>query len=383
MASAGRARPPVGTVVTTTNDPSGNRAVFFDRASNGRLTQSQSLRTGGRGSTQDVGCGTGCPILDSAGAVEMISTGRLVFVVNAGSDSITSFIRTRSGRYRRADIIASGGDLPISLATRRGLLYALNTTSGNIAGFRYDSSGQMRAIPNSSKPLAGQGQNQIFPSGGARQIAFDRRGATVVVSELATMPAGGGPPGVISTFQLNADGTTDNAVSTPSRTPLPFGFAFTPENHLIMSEVNDPMGATDGSTTSYTYNTGTGVPTPVTTLTSGGALPCWVNLTRDGETAYVINTGAGRPAGVAKYTVGRDGTLSSRGVTEAPRGTFLWTDPTLDRAGKYLYVLSPTGPMNRRTSRIDGYRIALSGNIRYIGSSRANLPPGVSGLDGR
>lgn len=376
-------KPPVGTIVTTTNDPSGNRAVFFNRASNGRLTQSQSLRTGGRGSTQDVGCGMNCPILDSAGAVEMISTGRLVFVVNAGSDSITSFIRTRSGRYRRVDIIGSGGDLPISLATRRGLLYVLNTTSGNIAGFRYDSDGEMTAIPNSAKPIAGQGQNQIFPSGGARQIAFDRRGATVVVSELATMPAGGGPPGVISSFRLNADGTTGSAVSTPSRTPLPFGFAFTPENNLIVSEVNDPMGQTDGSTSSYTYDTNTGTPAPVTTLTSGGALPCWVNLTRDGETAYVINTGAGRPAGVAKYTVGRDGTLSTRGVTEAPQGTFLWTDPALTRDSKYLYVLSPTGPMNTRTSRIDGYRINPSGNIRYIGSSRANMPAGVSGLDGR
>jgi 6-phosphogluconolactonase (cycloisomerase 2 family) len=382
--SSKRPKPPAGTIVTQTNDPDGNRLVVFDRASNGKLTQRQSIATGGAGSTQDVGCGPGCPILDSVGAVEMIAGGRLVFVVNAGSDTITSFIRSRSGKYRRVESVRSGGDLPISLTTRLGLLYVLNTTSGNIMGFRFGPNGQMTAIPNSSKPIAGQGQNQIFPSGGARQISFDRRGSHLVVSELATMPAGGGPPGVISSFRLNrAAGTTGDAVSTPSRTPLPFGFAFTPENHLIMSEVNDPMGATDGSTSSYTYDTATGVPAPVATLTSGGALPCWVNLTRDGETAYVINTGAGRPAGVAKYTVGRDATLSSRGVTEAPRGTFLWTDPTLTRDGKYLYVLSPTGPMNRRTSRIDGYRIAPSGNIRYIGSSRANMPAGVSGLDGR
>ena len=385
-ATAGSKRkPPAGTVVTTTNDPSGNRAVFFDRASNGRLTQSQSLRTGGKGSTQDVGLRHRLPDprqrrrrrddLHRPARVRRQRGQRLDHVVHQ---------RPASGRYRRADIIASGGDLPISLATRRGLLYALNTTSGNIAGFRYDSDGEMTPIPNSSKPIAGQGQNQIFPSGGARQIAFDRRGATVVVSELATMPAGGGPPGVISTFQLNADGTTDSAVSTPSRTPLPFGFAFTPENHMIMSEVNDPMGTTDGSTTSYTYNTDTGVPTPVTTLTSGGALPCWVNLTRDGETAYVINTGAGRPAGVAKYTVGRDGTLSSRGVTEAPQGTFLWTDPALEpRQGKYLYVLSPTGPMNRRTSRIDGVQDQRSAAASVHRVDRANLPAGVSGLDGR
>lgn len=387
MASAGNNRggkkpKAVGFVVTETNQPSGNELVVFSRDAKGALKQTQTLSTGGNGSTQDVGCGPGCPILDSQGAVDMTRNGQLVFAVNAGSDSVTSFRRSGKG-FKRVDTQASGGDLPISLTARNGLLYVLNTTDGTISGIRYTSNGQMSAIPNSTKPIAGAGQNDIFPSGGARQIGFDRTGDQIVVTELATV-IGGPPPGVISSFAVNSNGTTGSAVSTKSATPLPFGFAFDNKNNLIVSEVNDPTGAADGSTTSYNYNSSSGVPTAINTLTSGGALPCWVSITRNGKYAYVINTGAGRPAGAAKYSIGSNGALTSLGVTQAPANTFLWTDPAQSRDSKYLYVLAPTGPgPGGNTSHVDAYKINSRGGLKYLRSSRSNLPAGVSGLDGR
>jgi 6-phosphogluconolactonase (cycloisomerase 2 family) len=381
--SRGKSKAPVGYVATETNDPGGNRLVVFSRDSKGTLRQIQSLRTGGDGTTQDVGCGPGCPILDSQGAVDMTSNGQLIFAVNGGSDTVTSFRRSRNG-FRRVDTQSSGGDLPLSLVARDGLLYVLNTNDGTISGIRYTSNGRMSAIPNSTKPIAGQGQNQVFPSGGARQIGFDNSGDWVIVSELATVLPPGPPPGAISAFKLNSNGTTDPAVSTKSATPLPFGFAFDRRNNLIMSEVNDPAGATDGSVTSYSFNGSSGAVTPINTLTSGGALPCWVVITRNGRYAFVINTGAGRPAGAAKYGIGSDGTLTSRGVTTAPSGTFLWTDPALSRDSKYLYVLAPTGPgPGGNTSHIDAYKVSSRGGLRFIRSTRSNLPAGVSGLDGR
>jgi 6-phosphogluconolactonase len=387
LASAGsksksKSKGAAGYVVTETNDPGGNELVVFSRDAKGKLKQVQSLSTGGNGSTQDVGCGPGCPILDSQGAVDMTPNGQLVFAVNAGSDSVTSFRRSGKG-FKRVDTQSSGGNLPISLTTRNGLLYVLNTTDGTISGIRYSSNGRMSAIANSTKPIAGAGQNDIFPSGGARQVGFDNTGDQVVVTELATV-VGGPPPGVISSFKVNPNGTTGSAVSTKSTTPLPFGFAFDKQNHLIVSEVNDPMGLTDGSVSSYNYNESTGVPTAINTLTSGGALPCWVSLTKNGKYAYVINTGAGRPAGAAKYSVGSDGTLTSKGVTEAPTGTFLWTDPAQSRDSKYLYVLAPTGPgPGGATSHVDAYKISSSGGLKFLRSTSSNLPAGVSGLDGR
>jgi 6-phosphogluconolactonase (cycloisomerase 2 family) len=355
--------------------------VVFDRRANGKLVLRQTVRTGGKGSTQDVGCGPGCPILDSQGAVDVTPNGKLVFAVNAGSDTITSFRETSRG-LKRVDTAPSGGDLPISLTTYNGLLYVLNTTDGTISGFRYDSGGDLTPIAGSTKPIAGAGQNDVFPSGGARQIGFDRTGKWIVVTELATI-FGGPPPGAISSFKVASNGTTGGAITRQSATPLPFGFAFDNNNNLIVSEVNDPMGTVDGTTTSYGYDTSNGNPTPLTSLTSGGALPCWVQITKNGKTAFVINTGAGRPPGVAKYDIADDGTLASKGVTAAPAGTFLWTDPALSRDSKYLYVLAPTGPMMAATGRIDSYKISGKGGLKFLGSTKSNLPPGVSGLDAR
>ncbi len=384
LASAGSSKKkpkPAGYMFSQSNVPRANSLYVFERDRKGKLKQTQTVRTGGKGTTQDVGCGPGCPILDSQGAVD--SVGNLVFVVNGGSDTVTSFRLTSKG-YKRVDTESSGGDLPNSLVARDGLLYVLNTTSGNIYGLRYTSTGKLTQIPNSNKPIAAQGQNMVFPSGGARQIGFDNTGDQVVVTELAGVGPGGPPPGLISSFKVNPDGTTGPAVSAKSATPLPFGFAFDDDNRLIVSEVNDPMGATDGSTSSYTYDTASGTPTAVSTLTSGGALPCWVSITDDGDHAFVINTGAGRPAGAAKYDIASNGALTAKGVTTAPSGTFLWTDPAQSADSKYLYVLAPTGPgPGGRTSRIDSYKISGSGGLKFLGSTKKNMPAGVSGLDGR
>jgi hypothetical protein len=141
---------------------------------------------------------------------------------------------------------------------------------------------------------------------------------------------------------------------------------------------------------SYTVNETPGTVTPIPPpLTSGGALPCWVIITPDGKHVFVINTGAGRSAGAAKYDLAANGTLTPKGVTTAPGtagptgDTFLWTDPAMSSDGKFLYVLAPRGPgAGGNTSRIDSYKINSAGNLKFLASTKKNLPAGVSGLDG-
>ena len=87
----------VGAVYTQTNSPAGNSVVVFNRGANGTLTKREAVRTGGNGSKQSVGCGPGCPILDSQTAVVVSNDGRFVFAVNAGSDTVTSFRETQCG----------------------------------------------------------------------------------------------------------------------------------------------------------------------------------------------------------------------------------------------------------------------------------------------
>ena len=113
-------------------------------------------------------------------------------------------------------------------------------------------------------------------------------------------------------------------------------------------------------------------------------LPCWVVVTPDDKYAFVINTGAGQQAGAAKYAIGSDGTLTSKGVTNAPDGTFAWTDPVLSADGKYFYIVAP-GVMPGAKSRIDTYKVSskASGHLKYLGSTKKNLPVGTGGLDGR
>jgi len=133
--------PVVGAVYTETNDPAGNKLVAFNRKANGKLVKRAAVATGGNGSAQSVGCGPGCPILDSNYSV--VNDGRLVFAVNAGSDTITSF-RDGANGLKKVDTNPSGGDMPEGIAVHDGLLYVLNVntsnsngTTGNIYGVTY------------------------------------------------------------------------------------------------------------------------------------------------------------------------------------------------------------------------------------------------------
>src|SRR5205814_9252694 len=88
---------PVGAVYTQTNNPSGNAVVAFNRYANGTLKRRQAVSTDGNGSTQAVGCGPGCPIVDSQNEVVVSQDGQLVFAVNAGSNTVSSFRETATG----------------------------------------------------------------------------------------------------------------------------------------------------------------------------------------------------------------------------------------------------------------------------------------------
>ena len=99
-------------------------------------------------------------MLDTQG--EVVTKGRLVFVVNPGSDSITSFREKRNGRLKRVDVEPSRGDFPISITVHGRVLYVLNSHSDSIAGFRFAKSGEMKRIVNSVRSLALTQSNQTL-----------------------------------------------------------------------------------------------------------------------------------------------------------------------------------------------------------------------------
>ena len=372
----------VGAVYTQTNDPAGNSVVVFNRSAKGTLQKREVVSTGGNGSIQSVGCGPGCPILDSQNAV-VANSGRLVFAVNAGSDTVTSFRETPSG-LKRVSTVSSGGDMPESLALHGNLLYVLNVASRNIYGLRIGPNGQLTAL-GSSRPLA----NAAPPDHSAdpRVIGFKPNGKVIVVTDLAGgFDTGPPPPGRIETFVVGSDGKAGPAVSHPSSDGFPFGFAFDNTGHLVVSNVHDPAGLIPGSVSTYNV-TDSGAVTPIDTKPSGGVLPCWVVITNDGRFAYVVNTGAGLPGPVTYFRLSPKGKLTPLSPPAASAaGEFLRTDAALSRDSKFLYVLSPGfGPPGTSPSHIDEYKLGANGRMTLIGATPAgaNLGVGATGLAAR
>src|SRR5262249_13530648 len=100
-------------VYTSTNTAGGNRVLAFDRAGNGALSPAGSFATGGDGTGSGLG---------NQGALALSARGRFLYAVNAGSDSISTFATAAHG-LSLVDTTPSGGDQPISLTVKRGLLY--------------------------------------------------------------------------------------------------------------------------------------------------------------------------------------------------------------------------------------------------------------------
>jgi Lactonase, 7-bladed beta-propeller len=380
-----KAKPKVtGALFTETNGAKKNELVVFAQYSDGSLKQTQKIGTGGKGGVQaqpETGpclpppAGQGnCPNLDTQGEVETGASDKLVFAVNAGSNSVTSFRATSAG-WVKADVAKSGGVFPLSLTTHGKLLYVLNTNSANIAGFKFDSAGHMTPIKGSNQNLA---QN-VFP-GLSRQVAFDNTGKWLIVSKFGNPFAPGGPSPLnsIDTFKVSASGAAGPAITSNATVPLPFSINFDSGDRLILTEVGNPT-ATGFVDTFNLLPNGHLTPIQSAPTSSGGNAPCWGALTRKGF-LYVTNADALGPNGatVAIFKV-TNGHLTFKGTTPQIQET-LKTDEALSSDQKYLYVLAPTSNRQAGGSHIDEYKILPNGGLKLIGQTPKTLAKSVNGL---
>jgi hypothetical protein len=383
-----------GAVYTETNDPSANQVVVFNRYQDGLIVQSDSVSTGGKGIVVDQpGCNA-CPFLDDQGSVALNKDGHLLFAVNAGSNTISTF---RVGGDNSLTLVGqtnSGGTVPNSVTTHDNLVYVLNTGSLNIAGFKVSGDGNLTPIPGSNRPLTSDAHSGPLSP---RQIGFDNTGKVLAVTLLGEngTPAG---PGNINTFVVGKDGAAGSAQSNDAAAALPFAFSYDRNNHLVVAEANDFSG-NPGKVTSYNVSS-SGHLTAIDTESTGAFAPCWVAISKDGF-AYVVNTGAGVPphgGGVAAFQIDDSGHLNPEAVTPnnslgtaqapgQPPSTpaidvreFFQTDITLSRDGQYAYVVSPgLGPV----SHIDEYDVNDDGTLSLFAVTPSTLAGGLSGLAGQ
>jgi 6-phosphogluconolactonase (cycloisomerase 2 family) len=337
VAGAAQAAPSAvaGHVYEATNGVAGNAVAIYDRYRDGTLHPAGTVATGG--------LGTGAS-LASQGAIAR--DGRLLFVVNAGDNSLSA-LTIEGGRVVLADRIPSGGGRPVSVTVHHGVGYVLNHDSDTVQGFAYDRSGDLYRLPNSSRQLTPN------PAGGltdAAQVEFSPNGRTLVVTERGS--------NAIDTFPVVL-GSLGHPSSHPSAGTTPYGFDFDERGTLVVSE------AASGSASSYDLSPG--FRTLTGALANTQAAACWVVVSD--RYAWVINAASNS---ISSYRVNGDGSLTLLNAVAGSTGAGP-TDATVAPDGRSLHV-------RMRDGSVTSFAIGGHGFLTPVGNASAGAASGPAGL---
>ncbi|MGA8516109.1 MAG: beta-propeller fold lactonase family protein, partial [Burkholderiaceae bacterium] len=302
--------------------------------------------------TQGLGTGTG---LGNQGAVTLSGNGKHLFVVNAQSNTVSTF-SVRRDRLTLESTVDSGGLRPISVTEHDGIVYVLNAAgAGNVAGFRNDK-GNLAPLAGSVRPLSASGGTA------SSQVGFSPDGDILLVTEKATNK--------LTSYRVRGNGSIDAPVVTASVGITPFGFAFDRRGNALVSEAFG--GAANASAvSSYRFDPAApAIPVVVSpSLGTTQTAACWVVVTPNSRYAYVTNTGSGT---VSSYAVSKSGQLSLVQGIAATSGAGP-IDAAISASGRNLYVL------NGRGQTISSFRIGGDASLSNPGTV-AGLPAGANGL---
>ena len=303
-----------GAVYTMSNAADRNAILVFDRLADGRLVRAGAVGTGGTGT----GAGLG-----NQGGLVLSGNEKWLLAVNAGSHSI-SVLEVRRRGLRLMEVQPSGGVRPVSVTEHRGLVYVLNAGSDSITGFVLGRDGRLRPLPGSERLLSGVATDPA-------QIAFTPDGDVLVVTEKATNK--------IVTFEIGRHGLPGDARVQDSNGQTPFGFAFGKRDQLFVSEAFG--GAENASATSSYEIDGHGVLTTISpSVATNQTAACWVVVTPNGRFAYVTNTGSGSISGYAIDFDGAIELLDADGRTAVTGDGSAPIDLALTDNGRFLYSLN-------------------------------------------
>jgi 6-phosphogluconolactonase len=385
-----------GWVVTATNSPAGNKLWLYKRGANGKLTQVGSASTGGKGIASEPPFGF--PIVDSSGSINTTPDGKLIFVVNAGSNQVTSFRVTSSG-VKRVSVASTHGKLPISVASSGHLLYVVNEASKNIYGWSFNSGGVLTPIAGSNQKLtAVTPKGKKDKVGVAAAINFTSNGKVVAVTERG-LPR---TYGEIDTFVIGKNGAAGPAQAFATKgVANPFGFSPVGKYLLVSNAglVKTPSGAmpnpadfTQFTGTVATYKVSdTGKVSFVSNASSGGRAACWLIVSKNGKVAVTTNTlSSGTPptggptsgaGAVATLSVSPNGHLHV--LKQANTSPGFPGDEAFSHDDKYLYVIDPS-IIVPGGSHIEVYKLGKGGSITRIqtlpAASPSTYPPNLSGV---
>ena len=352
-----------GAVYTMTNALDGNEIAAFVRGSDGMLTSIGNYSTNGLGSTEFDG-GEGLDPLISADSIIVADNQSLLFAVNAGSDTISSFRINRDFSLRLIDTVSSGGVGPNSLAISGSRLFVSNidrdglalgqpgTTrgepndEGNVTGFWVSPSGRMRPIANSTIELDNRPANIGFSANGSRLII------TSITAGSAALP---GPQA--------ANSVVVYGVSRFGRVSEMLGSA-------TGTQVGNSDGRNLGSAidfdTTVIGNREFVVVTEAREFNAEGAPPALPALQAGSVSVYELNRDGSLTSTEDDFAIG-DPTASP--FDQASQLTTCWID--FGKDGRTFYV------SNAINSTISSFRLRSNGSLRLLEEVAAQ---GVSGF---
>lgn len=327
----------VGHVYEATNSPAGNAVQIFDRLRDGRLRPESTVETGGRGLGASL-----------ASQNALIREGNLLFVVNAGDNTVSTLAITTRGLAKR-DVEPSGGDRPVSVTVHGDTAYVLNQSSGSISGFRVSPDGHLRPLPHSARALS----KSSAGDSAAAQVSFTPDGHHLLVTHKGDQ--------TIDTFAIHGR-YAGPAVANRSAGSTPYGFAFDRDGHAIVSE------AGPSAVSSYAVAFGR-LRTISASVSDTQAAACWLVTTDDGRYAFTVNAAS---SSISSYRIGTDGRLSLLAAVAA-RTTGGGTDAALSPDGKTLQVRLGNG-------NVASYVVNRNGALTTLQDTAGAASTGTAGL---
>lgn len=330
-------------VFVQTDNPSGNSVVAYHRRADGTLDKAGSYATGGLGG---ILAGSVVDHLASQGSLAYDRAHRLLYAVNAGSNTVTVF-SVHGTELRKRQVISSGGEFPVSIAFHGNLVYVANALNGGSIQGYVRVGDRLVLIPSWNRGLGldPTATPQFTTTPG--QVAFTPDGSRLLV----TTKANGNS---VEAFRVGPFGPGRATVTSLPGT-VPFALAFDRAGHVVLAEASNAVATfalrRDGELRA------------LDSVATGQQATCWIVGT--GNRFYASNAGSGTLSG---YRTARSGTLTPLSVTSTDAGT---VDAAVSSDGHYLYAQTGAAGI------VDEFAVNRDGTLRAIGS--VTVPGAVGG----
>jgi 6-phosphogluconolactonase (cycloisomerase 2 family) len=331
-----------------TDDVTGNHVAAYAQAADGTLTLSHTYATGGVGGVLPTS------VIDhtaSQGAVTYDRENRLLYVVNAGSNSVSVF-DVDGDRLHLTQVVGSGGTFPVSIAVRNGVAYVVNAQNGgSIQGYLVIG---RHLVPIGAWHRAlGLDPTLTKFTQTPGQVAFSPDGRHLLVTTKANTNS-------IDVFRLNGiGGVVGPVVHNVRAGAVPFALDFAPDGTVLA------VDAGTAAVTSLALHSD-GTLAVLSSVPTGQKGTCWV--IRDGK--FLFTTNPGGPS-VSTLALNANAAPTVLSATPTDAGT---VDPAISHDGRFLYVETGANGI------VDEFRVGQDGSLTPIGAVTVADAAGAEGL---